>query len=1218
MDGNNFLKLNNGKKLNFGNFQSGVKKSDLTEEKLRKIFDFFDTDKSGTLESAEVETLWNTIKTAASKTSGGDNSVFDATESETFISENFSISDKISISNLTNFLTTVFTKQPASETLTAEDAEDTAVESISRETEQVGKLFAAQNENQGDVSNFVNGWKELFDTKYAGTRVERAIKSEELSAKLLEQAKKGELTEAEYYEAKLNLALEMLPRVKSSATKGRIAKAIVSLGFYKNFGGMTESEKEKALLTGEIEFLKSALAKLSPEKLDQFISRLAEMSDEEFNEKADKVVENMLDNAISDKMQEIRANAGDSFGIKRLKDPNSVEAKLEGANTEKKLDFAETFKRERGVEYNPEAINDYTIKNTEMQTLLAVNNKVYGIIGSLMQNSIKLQNSQKLQDTGLSNGKQELAASIKESLTILCGNDSEEINQTLSGICGAKGMTLELLYGDSELMVKVSSELSSRLTEYLDEMCGGKTLAELGEETGAAYKKAYGDKNLTELVNSYVQSQKQGVQTVKEAVNYTGMAVMIAGQLVPVAGQAASIAIGTGLGISALGSTAVDLTENLTKAGGATREDWEEMGKELVTTLALIGSGMKIGKMSEGVFRSLVMKNCPKLLAWTAEVGVDAAASLAADMAITGQIDLTGEGRAQLQALLVGLIKAKGNFKNYVDTHTVNAPKAAPGSRLSKDDIALRLKQQGVEENKINSVINLCNVAGSESLQRARITLLSKLLTDEKFSANKKVLERIVDITAGTNSNNYNKRLEFLSMIKDEELSSYVKDDFPKILNGIFASTDLKALKKIITSKGIDEKRYIDLLLFKGGSSEINGKLVSKLLSDEKLYNNKYAVDSAFENAESWMSIFEPKVLKSKYKDIEKYLDRVIELKARGLDDLESALVARISKVKTADLPQIQAIISTVKTNYGDKLSIKEFGECLNKLVSNPKINLAEFMSYIKNLNMEEISNTVPRVKDFTAKDFFVFAEYHYKNGTTEFTKENLTLTPDFTKFLNDNYVSAKGMADILAAFPATDRNIGKLPNGWLDKVPVEKQDTAFDSIQKAIDDFRLENRNRDCVNFASKLGSILGKDVEVECLGGGAYGIGYKISVSGSTPVVLKLFHAGQVQRAEHGAKIEPQTGAFVSKHSNNFVQFFFGRVAGSSDHDSYLVTQYLDNKTSPIDGNMDSDYIIESKDAWGEHNIINGKIIDYGDVHVKAKDGSSVEYELENKDKK
>ncbi len=1072
--------------------------------------------------------------------------------------------------------------------------------------------MGAQIDNQGKVSDAVNGWKEAFDTKYAGTRIDRAVKREELSAQLLEKAKAGELTEREYLQAKLDLAVQMLPKVKSSALKGKILKTIVSFGWFALPGNMTESEREAITLEGEIELLKRALAKLTPEKLDQFISSMASMPEDEFNQKADTVVNNLIESAIQDEMKNIQASSKDSSGIARLNNPNSIESKINSSRSERLLDFKETFRRERGVEYNPDAINDYTVKNLQMQTLVAINNNIYDILGRLMTNSMKLQNAEQFQDTGISSGKQELTAALQEALTVLCGNNKEKMENLLSEITGIEGMSIERLYGDDKLLCDSAGKIGQKLSEYLNNLLGGKSLEELSEETKLAYKKAYGDQNIGEVVNAYVLSQQEGVQNVKGVVNTAGLVTMIAGQLIPVAGQAASVLIATSLGISALGSTAVSLTENLTKAGGATKEDWEAMGKELAIMLASVTAGGGIGKMSEKAFLALAAKNCPKLLAWSAEVGIDAVAGLAADMAMTGQINLAGEGIAQLQAFLVGLIKAKGNFNSYLKIHAgkpVNTPAIA---QMTYDSAAVnKLTQAGVSKINIESILQLCNIDDADCAS-ARRTLLDTIVKNEKILNNPDLISTLPQIVSRTQGGNVDKQIEFLNSILNNEKmleNAYLKEELGLVLSKIHTNSNIKALSGIFSELPAEFSPRLAYILINGHS--INGDLITKIIDNKNLSSNPYVIENVIKSAEEWATVYNKEQIEINYRKCNAYLDRASELKTKGCNDFDSAVLAHLPRRKIS--PEIREIISIVKSKLGNNTSTKELGEYLKNL----NVNISDFNNYLKSIELEKIAEIAPSVKKFNARNLLVFANYHYKNGTSEFTKENLTISTDFTKFLSEHYVSAKGMADILAAFPATSRNIGELPEGWLKNVPEENQGNITTSIYNSIEKF---NNTRDNDTLATELSSLLSTNVDVTFIGSGAFGSGYKISVPDSPDVVLKVFHKNNSFReTEHGAKIEPQTGAFLNENSDRFVPFYFGRVAGRSDEDAFLVTLYMDNNVEVKNrAGIKEKYAIDARDAWGkngEHNIINGKIIDYGDVHITDKYGNSIEYELDKK---
>lgn len=156
------------------------------------------------------------------------------------------------------------------------------------------------------------------------------------------------------------------------------------------------------------------------------------------------------------------------------------------------------------------------------------------------------------------------------------------------------------------------------------------------------------------------------------------MLLLIAGQLIPVGGQAASAMVLSGLGTAAFGGTAVQLTEDLTKAGGITEEDKQAITKELVVSTALLTAGAGIGKMSSLAYSELVMANCPRLIALSAKIGADATMSLLADWVITGQVDLTSEGISQLIPIVTGILKTKGSMYTYVSRklHEISDPES--------------------------------------------------------------------------------------------------------------------------------------------------------------------------------------------------------------------------------------------------------------------------------------------------------------------------------------------------------------------------------------------------------------------------------------------------------------------------------------------------------------------------------------------------------------
>ena len=277
-------------------------------------------------------------------------------------------------------------------------------------------------------------------------------------------------------------------------------------------------------------------------------------------------------------------------------------------------------------------------------------------------------------------------------------------------------------------------------------------------------------------------------------------------------------------------------------------------------------------------------------------------------------------------------------------------------------------------------------------------------------------------------------------------------------------------------------------------------------------------------------------------------------------------------------------------------------------------IPFEEFYDYIEQIDLQQAIGLAPEIANYNPRQMLQFLSYHYRNGKlTSFAPDDLILSKDFTAYLTENYLSAEKMSQLLAACPNTSRKVGSMPNGWLDNIPVVKQSTVETQIYETITSFQ---HNGDVDGFASSMSIILGKDVIVSELGSGSFGTGYRIQVDGCKDVCLKLFFensgmnpkyiAGKdYGRYIHGQHIEPQTGLFLNAHSDEYAHMYFGRVSPIGEKDGFLVVEFLSDSSSPLHSEVvkDSNYTIISLDSSGNHNIINGKIIDYGAVMIGHK---------------
>lgn len=277
------------------------------------------------------------------------------------------------------------------------------------------------------------------------------------------------------------------------------------------------------------------------------------------------------------------------------------------------------------------------------------------------------------------------------------------------------------------------------------------------------------------------------------------------------------------------------------------------------------------------------------------------------------------------------------------------------------------------------------------------------------------------------------------------------------------------------------------------------------------------------------------------------------------------------------------------------------FAKFVNRNVFTNNIAIKDLQEYITKIDIEQIAKLAPAVNDYSAKEWLKFIEHHYKVGNVSFTEETLTLTKDLTTYLSENYVTKQQMQECIVAYPKTNRDIGELPKGWFSEISSINKEKISSKVRAIIESF--VSGSMDEKDFSAELSNLLNKEVKVEFLGVGLYGMVYKISTEGCEDVVLKKFKQGYDWVQGHGSGIEVQTALFVNNHSNDFVKFYCGRVTGEDQNDGYLITQFLGENVTPIENtNVKGGYHIKCIDANKEmeHNVISGKIFDFGDVIV------------------
>ncbi len=648
--------LENGRKINKSQINGEILKSKLSQnDKYQKIFSLFDANNDGKLDDKEVESFFEKMKSFASK---GKSSVFENGEAEEFLKEfkdakGKSLSDNgVKVGDLFGFVADIsdvgFDPVKKAQTLvnkgkmngniySSEEIKNIATTELSQDVQDAIKMFQAQKDGQGSVSDFYNLLKEKFGSDEAASKVYAKLREEELGAVLLDKAKNFELTEKDYWNEKANLAKEL----------------------YETTGDEIYNSQAQ-------EFENRANAVKGKTVTKQIQTRV------QTGLKNDKVADKAV--SVSATYKTVTKNVTET--IYPL------------------MDFDKTFLEERGVKYNEDAVENYDRKKAETQTLVEMNNTLEEVKSQIAKATaysdsarVKAPNEPNYE---LSQGRSteymmdstrvdELESGVYFVYKKLFGSD-ENINAALKRI----GVDATV---SSTGRMSNANQAGKALVKYLENnfkaACGDKTFEQHQKETTEAYKQAYGDKNSSDIANAFIQSQQEGIQNVKTAVSGVGMVVMLAGQFVP-GGNVATGMIWGGLATATLGSSVVSLSEATSKKGGMTQEDKSEIIKELSTSVALTATGMGIGKVSSAMYGQLILKNCPMLASKILEIGADATLSAVSTAVITGELDLKGEGLSQLIPILTGLLKSKGSLKTYL----MDDFKATSAARTNKKDLS--------------------------------------------------------------------------------------------------------------------------------------------------------------------------------------------------------------------------------------------------------------------------------------------------------------------------------------------------------------------------------------------------------------------------------------------------------------------------------------------------------------------------------------------------
>lgn len=441
-----------------------------------------------------------------------------------------------------------------------------------------------------------------------------------------------------------------------------------------------------------------------------------------------------------------------------------------------------------------------------------------------------------------------------------------------------------------------------------------------------------------------------------------------------------------------------------------------------------------------------------------------------------------------------------------------------------------------------------------------------------------------------------------------EKMLYLIKKDIPPLhaYNIAVDGTDNECARLLMLSKqGINISEHTNLANNEQSYQDLFVKL-SKLGARESeisgfYYCSKTQQAKIFEMVDSGVSFFDALECVKNNAKIKIYNANI----KRGYNPFVSGVLANFNRYDILCELQIQElafIIRTIEKNSKNSSRLSRDLSSMFDTYDSVTEDLVNFSEYLYEIDFKKIKEIAPSTKRYSSGQMLTLLKEHYEKGTKDFNKESLTFNEDLTQYIANNFVNVEDMNKILTAYPLTNREVGKIPDDWLEKV--EDKEEAHKAIYKAIHKFQ---HNKNTNDLAQTLQSIINKNVIINRIGAGSFGCAYKISIENAKPVCLKIFdcHKNFTPIDIHGQNIEPQLGLFLNQHDESFVKMHFGQVVDLISKNGFIVTQFIDEETIPekTKNANDGKYAIKYRDT-NPSNKICGIIIDYGGTEVKETD--------------
>ncbi len=498
--------------------------------------------------------------------------------------------------------------------------------------------------DEGCISKGYNAIKEILGSNLSKSNVARVLYMKNETAELLRKAHNNELTASEYYNILKKNLITIFPGVENFSEEQK-----TQLNEYVN--GVDENG---------LRFLIREALKIPN-------------SDSPYYEEALKQFSETFEAVAITKNTTTVYTSGEftSFSTSTEYVPHET---YEPENGERLITFEEVFRDSFGRNYSTrdfERLEDAKSEYMMTVSVYAKADRIHELLDKQI-NINKANNAYGVDPFQEKMSMRALEGAIFSALRELGATTPEEQLELLKDFSGYNNIKFKE-FKDGEFPdfnePMIQNESSIPMNSYTLTNIAQKFLAKIDENRDAncpknpewaantletRYAVMFGDDDVETIVQAYINEQESFVQGVRTGVEIVGGAAAIIGMFVctPLALAGAAVGAVGGVGIEALN----EVTKN-----EFTKERKDELLQELTINVALIAAGGVAGRAGMAAKAALIAKNCPRLVACIADIGLDSTLSLLADYALMGQLNIEGEGFSQALALIAGHIKA-GKF----------------------------------------------------------------------------------------------------------------------------------------------------------------------------------------------------------------------------------------------------------------------------------------------------------------------------------------------------------------------------------------------------------------------------------------------------------------------------------------------------------------------------------------------------------------------------